>query len=250
MIKTLSNYEIYSIENPLFHPQNSDKIYFYFKNSLYFIEINNTNPQKSLISPPVIQDILAYTIYGNKILYINTEGKFYKTNLEISSFKNIFDIPLLKPEQSIGIVNDEILVINNSLYFLNPENQIFEKITDNIEKTAFSDDENKIVWQTKDKIGIIWMKEDFGQPQRKKYETEIIIKTTEEISQAVWYSKTNQHIIFVIGDDIKITELDGRQERNTNNIFSIKNPEIFYNKDNEKLYILSNEQLFEINMKN
>ena len=74
------------------------------------------------------------------------------------------------------------------------------------------------------------------------------MKTFEKLSQAAWYSKTNQHIIFVVGNEVKITELDDRDKRNTVNIFSSENPEIFYSDWNEKLYILSQNRLLEINI--
>ncbi len=143
IVKTLSNYKIYSIENLSFHPQDSNKIYFYSKNSLYFIEINNSYPSKSLLSSPIISNILTYIIRDNKILYINTDGEFYKTNLETSSFKKIFDIPIFKSEQSLIIINDELLVVEKNLYFLNSQTQVFEKITDNIEEINFSNDGKK-----------------------------------------------------------------------------------------------------------
>ena len=43
LIRVLSDYKVYSIKNLSFHPQNSNKVYFYSKNNLYFAELNNSN---------------------------------------------------------------------------------------------------------------------------------------------------------------------------------------------------------------
>ncbi len=258
LIRVLSNYKVYSIKNLSFHPQNSNKVYFYSKNNLYFIELNDSNLYESSIFS-IISDILTYKIHKNKILYIKySDGGFYKTNLEASSFKKIFDIPFFpaqdwiipgqEPEQDIEIFSDEILMIAHNLYLFNYQTQIFEKIAADVENIEFSNDGRKLLWRTKQEIGIVWLEYESGQHIREKYETEIVIKIFEKINQALWYSGTNQHIIFVVGDEIKITELDDRNRRNTMDIFSIKNSRVFYNEENAKLYVLNEEQLFEIDL--
>jgi len=246
LIKILSNYKLYSIENLSFHPQNSDRIYFYFKNNLYFIEINNASPNNSLISSSIVYNVLTYAIYNDKILYIDTNGEFYKTSLDGLSFKKIFDIPVFKPEQSITIINDEILIIDRNLYLLNSQAQVFDKISENIEEIILSGDRKKILWRTKNEVGIMWLEPELGPTPRSRYETEII-KTAEDISQAIWYTKTDQHIIVVAKNEIEITELDNRDTRNTADIFTIQNPRVFYNEINDKFYILSNEKLYWMN---
>lgn len=248
LIKSLSNYKIYNAENLSFHPRDSNKIYFYFENNLYSIELNFSNPYESvLISSPIVSDILVYTIFNDDILYIKySDGAFYRTNLETSSFKKIFDIPLLEPNQTVKIISDEILVIDKVLYFFNSQTQTLEKITSGVEEIQFSSNNEKMLWKTKNEIGVIWFKADPKQPLREKYETEIAMKTFEEINQAVWHSKSNEHIIFTLGNDIKITELDNRDKRNTVNVLSIKNPKIFNNEWNKNIYILSEQKLFEV----
>lgn len=246
LIKNLSDYKIYSIENLSFHPQNSDKIYFNFKNDLYFIEINNSILNNSLISSPIVYNVLTYAIYNDKILYVNTGGEFYKTSLDGLSFKKIFDIPVFNSEQSIAIINDEILAIDRNLYLLNSQAQVFDKISENIEEIVLSGDKKKILWRTHNEIGIMWLEPELGQVPRSRYETEII-KTAKDISQAIWYTKTNQHVIVVAENEIEITELDNRNARNTADIIMIQNPRVFYNEINDTFYILSNEKLYWVN---
>jgi len=210
LVKILSGYKIYSIKNLSFHPQDSNKIYFLANNNLYLADLMDKSLSQSLSL-----NISIYNFADNEIFWVqSTDNCLYKMDLEGLSKQEIAEIPK------------------------------------NIQEIQFSENGKKLLWRTENKIGVIWLEPDSEQPLRKKYETEIIMKALGIITQAVWYSKTNQHIIFVVGNDIKITELDGRDKRNTINIFTVKNPEIFYNKWNGKLYILSEEQLFEIDMNN
>jgi len=149
-------------------------------------------------------------------------------------------------KEIIKIINDKILIIDKNFYFFNRDTETLEKIAQGVEDISFSNDNKKLFWQTKNEIGVIWLESISEEPQQKKYETEIIIKALKNINQAIWYSETNQHIIFVIDNDIKITELDSRDKRNTINISSAKNPKVFYNDKNNKLYILSEKKLRQI----
>lgn len=257
LIKVLSEYKIYNVEDLLFHPQNPNKIYFYSGGSLYFVELNNSSPYKSLLSPPLISGILTYTIHNNEILYIECfDGEYsptkkfcesYRTNFEVSTFKKNFSIPTFELGQ-ITIINDKILIINNSLYLFEFQTQVLKKIVENVEEISFSENERKLLWRTKNEIGVIWLEGELQQPPRYQYEIEIVVKGLEQINRAAWCSKTNEHIIFVVGDEIKITELDSRDKRNTVDVYSIKKPVIFFNKWNNKIYALSEKQFFEIDM--
>lgn len=213
LINTLSGYKIYTIENPEFHPQNSNQIYFHSKNKVYYVNLNSSNPSSSIISPAIISDASTYAIHNNEILYLRySNGEFYKTNLDGSSFKKILDIPFFKSGQAITIINERILIVDNDLYFFDSQTQVLKKIAENVIKTDFSKDEKKLLWETKNEIGVIWLDDDPEPPLRKKYTNEIIVKTSKEIKQATWYKKTDQHIIFVVGDEINIIELDGRDK--------------------------------------
>jgi len=247
LIKASSNYKIYSIKNLSFHPQDSNKLFFLANNNLFITDLTNDGK----LPASIISDISAYTIYNNEILYVKYPN-FYKRNLEGLSFKKIFDIPFFEPKQTITIVDDNALIINNDLYLFNSQTQVLEKIAENVKEINFSKNEKKLLWRTENEIGVIWFEKNSEQPFRKKYEIEIVMKALVEINQAIWHLKTNEHIIFVVDNTIKITELDGRDKKNTVDIFidlptqTGENLQIFYNEKNEKLYVLSKEKLFEL----
>lgn len=241
-----------NLKNLSFHPQDSNKLYFLANDNLFIADLANNGS----LPVSIISDISAYTIHNNEILYVKYPN-FYKRNLEGLSFKKIFDVPFLEPEQIFTIVNDKVLVINNGLYLFNSQTQILEKIAEGVKETNFSKNGEKLLWRTENEIGVIWFERSSEQPFREKYETEIVMKAFKEINQAIWYLKTNEHIIFAVEDTIKITELDGRDKKNTKDIFTLHQGasgagftglQISYNEKNEKLYILSEEKLYWIDI--
>lgn len=245
-----------NLKNLSFHPQDSNKLYFLANNNLFIADLTNNESLpagKAGLPASIISDISAYTIHNNEILYVKYPN-FYKRNLEGLSFKKIFDVPFLEPEQTFIIVNDKALIINNGLYLFNSETQILEKIAEDVKETGFSKNGEKLLWRTENEIGVIWFEKSSEQPFRKKYETEIVMKALKEINHAVWYSETNEHIIFVVDNTIKITELDGRDKKNTADIFmdlpaqTGERLQVSYNEKDEKLYILSEEKLYWIEL--
>jgi len=247
LIRNLSDYQIYTFDNLQLHPNNTNKIYFRSKNNLYYIKIDYSQPLQSVISGPIIYDILNYTILNNKILYVkDLEGGLYETNLDVSSFKKLFDVPFIYPNCKIKILSPQIIIVDNTLYFFNDQIQSLEKITDNIKGFQFTEDNKKFLWNTDKEIGVIWLEPELEQPQKNKFDREIIIKTLENINQALWYPGTTQHIIFIIENNIKITELDSRDKRNTFTIISAEKPNVFFSEIKNKLFILSQKNLFDI----
>ncbi len=233
----------YIISNLNFHPEDPNKIYFLTDNTIYLINVS----EKKLVK--VISDVLTYVIDENKILYLSqSNGSLFQTNFEVSFFEEIFEFPVFKIKEKINIINNRLAIIDDKLYFFEPETKIFRKIGDQVEQIAFSENKEKLFWRTPNKIKVIWLEQDLEQPIRERYNIELILESLDNINQAVWLYKTNRHIIFTTEDEVRITELDGRGTRNTIDIGSFEQPQLFFNEFNDYLYILSQKTLYKINM--
>lgn len=205
------------------------------------------NPQKQRIADP--REITTYSQFALRLLDL-TNNTDVQINSSIPNLKNLSKISWSADDKklllffpynyyyALDLKNPSKidLIKGKPSIDLNLNEQITAEIPKKAKETQLSDDNKKLLWRTENEIGVIWLEQN---------KTEIVMKTFEEISQAIWHSGTNQHIIFVVGNEIKITELDGRDKRNTVDILSIEKPEIFYNPKKNKLYILSEERLFE-----
>lgn len=167
----------------------------------------------------------------------------YRTDRQ-NSFNEQVSFSPLKPQnyEIFAPGNNRIAVLgeNEELYLLNGGVKNFELLAQNIKGLQFSGDNNKLLAFTPSEIWVYYLD---GTGNRK----ELITRLSKEIKKAVWYGKTNEHIIFLSDNQIKITELDSRDERNTVDLLASEDiRDVFYNADDQSIYFVSGENLLKI----
>jgi len=182
---------------------------------------------------------------SNNVFYIQKPSYvLYKTDKENSFQEQISLTPLSINHQYeiFTSINEQITALdeNKQLYLLNPETKTFQLINQNVQGLQFSND-NKLLYFTPSEIWVYYL-------NRENNQQELITRLSQEIKQAIWYNKTNEHIIFSVGQNIKITELDGRNGRNTNDLIELNFNQMAYSEENELLYLIKNKQLLSISL--
>ncbi|MBU3901365.1 PEGA domain-containing protein [Patescibacteria group bacterium] len=136
----------------------------------------------------------------------------------------------------------------NNLYMLNNDSGIFELIFSQIKDARFSDDNKKILIRTANELWILYLEDILIQPYKKAGNKELITRYSQPISQAIFYPD-NEHVAFVVGHQIKITELDGRDNRNTVDfISSAPQPQIYFDESTSYFYYLAQNELFRVKL--
>lgn len=210
------------------------------------------NKEKNLIVEKFLKNdfkpaAISYRVFKNRLFYLSPPNYIlYEANLDGSDKKQISLDPLPADiYQLIFSGNGKIAAIASSssqaLYLLNEEKK-FDLLAEGAISAQFSEDNKKMLWQTPNEIWIYWLEDEFVQPYRKANDKEFVTRFGEKIKQTIWYETDNRHIIFIVGETIKIIELDGRGQRNLIDFLTIKNPQIFF-KD-KFLYILSEASLY------
>jgi len=190
------------------------------------------------------------SIISNDVFYIQKPSFIlYKTDKE-NSFQEQISLTPLPDNQEYEILvsnNQKIAVLSNNkdLYTLNNETRNFELIKENIKQAQFSNDNGKLLYYTPNEIWIYHLNNN--QQDKKTGEHELITRLSQEIEQAIWH-EFNQHIIFLVDKDIKIIELDSRDERNTTDIIKMNVQEIAYSNENQLLYVVKDEKLLGISL--
>jgi len=188
------------------------------------------------------------SIISDDIFYIQKPSfVVYKTDKDNSFQEQISLTPLPDDQEYEIIISDDqqiaVLSSNRDLYILNNETRNFELIKENVKQAQFSSDNRKLLYYTPNEIWIYYS--NSNQQNKKIGEHELTTRLSQEIEQAIWY-ESNQHIIFLVGKDIKIIELDSRDERNITDIIKINTQEIAYSNENQLLYIIKDEKLLGI----
>lgn len=179
---------------------------------------------------------------ANFILYRQDLSGFIKEQLSKESL----------PKETYKIINSSnarFLTLDGkgALYLLNKDTGIFEQIASQVKDAVFSGDNKKILIRNANEIRIIYIEEVLIQPYKKEGDEELITRASQTISQAIFYPD-NEHVAFVVGDQIKIIELDGRDTRNTINFISAPNPQIYFDEPTSYFYWLTQNELFRVKL--
>jgi len=230
---------------------NQDK--FIIKNNNLYYSDTKENSGLSAIqkSTPVLKKIIAFASQNNNIIWIKTDGFLYKSDLaNLSADPLKITLTPIKTDKTgfYKIITDskDIFVNNNgSLLYLNGKTNNLDIFYSPIKDTKISSDEKNIIYYNDNNIYISLLS-DLTVPKN------ILYKSSEKINDCIWLN--NSYIIFTAGDKIIISEIDYRGNINTITLpqtiiippektIEIKNPEIFFNQQEGKLYILTNNTL-------
>ena len=146
-------------------------------------------------------------------------------------------------EYKLEIFRDFIFLLENEdLYQFDKETQSFEKILEGIQYLKMSPDKNRLACFSNQEIWILFLSDVNGGLQKKAGDKVFLIRLSGKIDNPFWLN--SHYLIFNMGEVVKITEVDERDRVNIIDIAEIKNPEIFWNKTDKRLYILSEGNLY------
>ena len=210
--------------------------------------ILSQNVEDFFVSPDQSKIILKETSV-EPVLPSNSFSLNKKKNLEISSFslklleldKNLKSHLITGAElkdKSVKEFVDSFFEIKNT-----EEKQKIEQLeSEHITDGEISPDQKKIAYKSNSEIWVLFLKEEFNQPQKRAGEKVLLGRFSETINQYLWLN--NYYLVFVIGGKIKIVEIDDRDKINIIDFAEFKEPKLFFNNANKKLYILSQGNLY------
>lgn len=232
-IVDIKNKEIFDMENITktkglkgvrWDSVQKNSIYYMAENNLYRINLNNF--ELKLIA----ENISGYDISSLDIYYFQLpSGIVYRINPENN--KIISQVTASPPDDMndlsyriIAYDEKRLVIFNESgkLYVYNngEKEKYFRELSQNASNAHFSDDGKKILYWTNNEINIYFTRDWDVQPQRQENDIKYITRFSEKINNVQW-SKDYEHIIFTVGDKIKIIELDHRDNRNLMDIIDL-----------------------------
>ena len=235
-----------NLSNLSFDPGNSQKIFFTQSLNKKNVLLSADYKKKG-ISDPILENLIAYKISNGSLYWLDKNGFLFQSNLvgvKITNF-NLQPLALKKGgEYQIFIFGEKIfLEEGGNLYFFNDKSQSLEKISEEVSDLKPSPDLKKVVYFTNSEMWVFFLENiDNEQPQRKGEEKLFLTRFSEKINDVFWW--TSHYLIFSVGNEIKITEIDDRDRINIYTLADFKNLKIFWDKYTEKLYVLSQRDLF------
>lgn len=191
----------------------------------------------------ILDHVLAFSFFEGKLYFLKNDGFVFRvdnfdTAEGAAEGQKLNDFPLtLTAEVSHGLEISPLglfLREADSLFFLDEETKSFVMIAEPIGDFKISPDGEKLAYFNSAEISIYFLKEKPGQPQKKAGDRILLARFSQKISQLYWLN--NNYLIFVVGDKIKISEIDDRDQPNVVEIAEFKNPQIFFKSGNSARY--------------
>ncbi len=197
---------------------------------------------KTIIQLP--KNAIASKKINNDLYYLDASGNLFKDNEKL----NRDPLPVKQEtEYVLHVFQDAPVFIfleeNGDLYSFSDDSKSFEKLSDGIKGLSISPDHRKLAYFSDSEILILFLKDRPDQPTKKAGEKISLIRLSEKIGDCVWLN--SDYVIFTVGNKIKVSEIDERDRINIVDLKEYKEPGIFFNKNNKKLYILSEETLYQ-----
>jgi hypothetical protein len=127
------------------------------------------------------------------------------------------------------------------LYILNPKTKEFDKLFEPLKGFSISPDSQKIAFYSENEIWLLFIKKNTGS-ETPYGEKVFLNRFSEKIGNALWLN--SDYLIINVGNKIEISEIDTRGRLNVWDLGEFKTPEIFWSKNEKKLYVLSQESVF------
>lgn len=224
-----------------------DNILFGIHNkNLYKIEIGSK--KLSLIIPA---KIISYSINQNQIFLVEEESDDFKLKTlnknNISEIQTIFSLPPSDNYQFIKSQNGIITLldpIHQQLFLIErlANFSVNSEIISSVKNASWSKN-NKLLYYNDFEIWVYAL---------EKNQKELINRYSQEVKEVIWLNES-EYLVFIEGENIKITELNSRNRRNTIDLIKIPSRLLTLDKKSENLYFLgkidNQNQLFKINIR-
>lgn len=241
-------------------PFNIQEKFVIKNNNLYY---SNTAENSTLTAvqktTPVIKKIVSFALQTNNIIWLGADGFLYKSDtadLTTDPAKITLTAIKINTAGSYKILtynNDIFVIANGSLLFLDGKTSTLDSFYAPINDAKISPDGKNIIYYDNNSIYISPTSND---PLVKN----VLYKSQDRISNCLWLN--DSYIIFTSGpasssqggNKITISEIDYRGNINSVTLpqtitlspdekISLKNPQIFFNQQEGKLYILTGNTL-------
>ena len=226
-----------------FNPQNTAQLFYIENKILYSLKQNKPSA--------VIKNLLTYKILGNNILWLSSDGFLQQSDISGKLIQKITEEKIVvNPAENYEIIDSfekTFLKKNNALLLLDNESKNFKDFNAPIDNynLLFSPDGKNMVYFNNSEIYLY----SFSETSEKKNVKLFFANSQETISKCFWVN--NDYIIFESGNKIIISEIDYRGNINAVEVSQnyeksadSKNPKIYYNGRDTKIYILNGNSLF------
>jgi len=188
--------------------------------------------EKALSREMLPENIVTSKKINNDLYRLDNFGHFFRNGEKLT--EKSFPIQV-ETEYTLEIFQNFIFLREDQiLYLFNPDSKSFEKFFEPIKSIKISPDSKKLFYFSDSEIWVLFLKD--GPPGHRAGDRVFLIRLSEKIGDCFWLNSS--YLIFNAANKIKIAEIDDRDRINIIDLAEFKEPKIFFNQADKKLYIL------------
>ena len=214
-----------NISNVRWDPAEKNYLIFLEGDNLYRVNINDPSDLVLLA-----EGISAFNLSGGNVFYtLFSSNLIFKKSTAAqtdpvqitSAFPGSTDMPI----SNIIVYDDSRIAIfldNQELYVFNKgeHSDYFQRLDSAVQDARFSDDGKKLLFWSDNQISVYYLRDEISQPVREENTKQDITRYSEALNNVQWFSDY-EHIIFSVGNTVKIIELDPRDKKNSMDIVEV-----------------------------
>ena len=232
--------------------EEKNALFYMLEDDLYKIDLDKTEEGSFLVR----ENIAGYDISADGIYYLDkNSGLVYEKNGKGTSgekqisFSSI-DVAAGDDFKLIAYDKNRIAIISQDkdFYLFNKSDEAgseayIKKLKEGINGVHFSNDGKKIAFWNDYEIFVYFVRKWETQPNREEGHMINVAHFSQKVENICWF-RDYEHIIFNVGNVVKITELDHRSLRNIQDIFStnIDNSKLRYTPREDSVFFIDSEK--------
>jgi len=217
-------------ENPRWHPDNDGTFFVLSHGTLVLVRPDMRNTAQRLVN--VAQDVSAYDLAGRYAAFLSkttgavslvevsgvTENADRKTITDPIPGAGRYEKPFLTmyDDKRIAVYDRD----GGEGFLWNDDGKVKPSVVPlgaDIAGVQFSDDGKKLLFYTGNEISVVFTRDWDVQPTREDGETLQIARFSAPVSEVQW-AKNYEHVLFALGGELKLAELDNRDQRNIDTV--------------------------------
>jgi len=218
---------------PRWDATTRDFLFFLRGDTLYRLDTRNLSDTSVALPEVVAEHISAYELSGNNLYFLDSlDGKVYEINGhgDRDIPKPITTLPVtINPQSAYSLIlydDTRLSVIEESTGTLTVFNKkaspTLRTLGTGIKSLQYSDDGKKLLYFTDNEISVYFNQDWPAQPARAKDSIVQVGRFSAPIRNVQW-SEDYEHVIFSLGKNVKMIELDNRDRRGISDLLTLEN---------------------------
>jgi len=182
------------------------------------------------------------SIFTNSCLIENLLPKTYSVEIKKKGY-HAWQKNLEVREKQVAEAKNVLLIRQNPNFSIAATStKEIDSIVSVIEPSATSSDKNRLIEFNEHEIWLSFTETRNDKIFRDSREKVFLTRFSGTIGEVFWFG--DYYLIFNVGNKIKIAETDDRDRLNIIDLVEFESPEIFWEGENNRLYILSKGKLY------